>query len=233
MATEANAVIKTLLSLEKVWYTLPQYPRFLASGGIGNIFLYYMDEGFLNLVLEKIPKDLPTFFEQNKESVSFFTAYLAQIVIQHYLHAMLAFGRDTINTREKYLKTLKSTYATLSGILVGSTIMNGLLLKAGVNKKVAFWVTLYGFGFVSYLILKLTSKAEPAGDSSIDKVNRGGASYTCPLWKNVSNAKHITCSTVDSINWETLLRNEFSLENSGMRNWGRLNGVTKTTKSSY
>ena len=107
-----NSLIQTLVSTEKLWYKLPQYPRFLVSGGIGNVFLFFMDEGFYKLVLKKIQNDLPAFLQKNPESVSFFVAYLAQIVIQHYLHAMLVFGRDSINTKEKYLKTLKATYAT-------------------------------------------------------------------------------------------------------------------------
>ena len=46
---------------------------------------------------------------------------------------------------------------SLFGILLGSTACNAILLEHGVPKNIAFWVTLYGFGLVSYMILKLAS----------------------------------------------------------------------------
>ena len=106
--------MEILLSSEKIWFSLPQYVRFLASGGIGNIILFIMDESLYTQVIKKLAlkEKLPIILKKNKESVSFFIAYLGQIVFQHYLHAVLVFGRDTINSREKYLKTLKATYAT-------------------------------------------------------------------------------------------------------------------------
>lgn len=71
-----------------------------------------MDEALYNLVILKIADNMHSFLRKNKETVSFTVSYLAQISIQHWLYAVLVFGRDTINTREKYLKTLKATYAT-------------------------------------------------------------------------------------------------------------------------
>jgi len=128
-------------------------------------------------------------------------------------------------------------YSRLSGILVGSTIMNGLLLKAGVNKKVAFWVTLYGFGLVSYLILKLTSSSEESTESvSVNSVTRGGTLYVSPSWKNASNVKQNSCTTVDRVDWGTLLEEDnctFTPRNFGRRNWERHNGATKNEVSSY
>jgi len=130
-----------------------------------------MDESLYNNVIINIAEKLPKFFQTHKESVSFSVAYLGQIVIQHYLHAVLVFGRNTINTREKYLKTLGTTYATLSGILVGSTICNAILLKSGVPKRIAFWATLYGFGLISFLILKLASMSNQQGGEKLKSVS--------------------------------------------------------------
>lgn len=168
-----------------------------------------MDVALYKSVILKKVDQLPTFFQNNKESVSFFFAYLGQIIIQHYLHSVLVFGRDTINTREKYFKSLKVTYATLFGMLVGSTICNNILLKLGVSKDVAFWTTLYGFGLVSFAILSLAASMSKKKDQVgvATKVKKGGAG----LWvtnhdSNSCTDKNILLSTeIDRRNWVYLL----------------------------
>lgn len=169
----ATAVIQMLTSAERVWFALPQFPRFVASGGIGNVILFLMDESFNARVLRPIPdKRLPKLLRGHRESISFFVAYFFQIVAQHFLHAVLVFGRHTIDTRERYLYSLVACYKTLFGILCGSTLCNALLLKWGVPKAVAFWMTLYGFGLVSYAILRIVASLSTTKGGDFDDATK-------------------------------------------------------------
>jgi len=86
-------------------------------------------------------------------SVSFATAYLLQILLQHVLNAFLVYGPSTIATRSLYLKSLLSTYTTYAGGLVISTFLNGWLTSRGMNKDTAFFVTLGGVGVGNYAAL--------------------------------------------------------------------------------
>mmetsp|Transcript_12553 Transcript_12553/g.15779 ORF Transcript_12553/g.15779 Transcript_12553/m.15779 type:complete len:235 (-) Transcript_12553:110-814(-) len=169
----------------KAWYTVPSFLRFFTSGTAGNVVLYGIDNAMLRSgVIDKLTslKRAPQFFRDNKANVSFFLSYAIQIVPQHFLHALLCFGLESINTREKYIRTLIGTYTTLFGAMVGSTFMNGLLLKWGVSKDIAFWTTMYGFALINFFILRLVSLGKEganAGDgpnvsSSASKVGRGG-----------------------------------------------------------
>eukprot|EP00551_Chaetoceros_affinis_P006548 CAMPEP_0203666506 /NCGR_PEP_ID=MMETSP0090-20130426/3524_1 /ASSEMBLY_ACC=CAM_ASM_001088 /TAXON_ID=426623 /ORGANISM="Chaetoceros affinis, Strain CCMP159" /LENGTH=335 /DNA_ID=CAMNT_0050530401 /DNA_START=251 /DNA_END=1258 /DNA_ORIENTATION=+ len=92
--------------------------------------------------------------QKNKESISFFASYLIQILAQHFLNAFFVYGLETISTREEYMSSLFVTYSSYFVSLIGSTICNIMLLQKGMSKNVAFWGTVFGFGFFNYIALK-------------------------------------------------------------------------------
>ena len=120
----------------------------------------------------------------------------------------------------------------LSGILVGSTICNILLLKNGVPKKLAFWITLYGFGFVSFILLKFVSATQPKdvvkkNDNVVKKtqakpktktktnvgksqkaIARGGAAFMNIVSLNDVRGGDIISTVVDRRNWGKLLEDD-------------------------
>lgn len=98
--------------------------RFGTAASLGNVFFFAADVLIYKHVVTKLlplegeenaasaPLEwLPDLFHRNRESVSFFLAYLVQISIQHLLNAWLVYGLDTISTREKYWSTLGGSYA--------------------------------------------------------------------------------------------------------------------------
>ena len=131
--------------------------RFAASGFIGNAIFFGLDMAFLPIIrgasqrqcFVKASKTIAT----NAESISFFVAYLVDIVVQHFLNALLVFGLDTIATREMYLSSLAAAYTAYFGTLCGSTILQAYLLRLGVNKSIAFWSTIALGSLVNYVVL--------------------------------------------------------------------------------
>ena len=112
--------------LLEAWYSsVPQFMRFGTAASLGNIFFFAADILiYKHVVTRLLPLEgedsgssaapiewLPDLFHRNRESVSFFLAYLVQISIQHLLNAWLVYGLDTISTREKYWSTLGGSYA--------------------------------------------------------------------------------------------------------------------------
>jgi hypothetical protein len=85
--------------------------------------------------------------------VSFFIGYILQIVSQHLIHAVLVYGLHSINTREKYLQTLLGQFQVYSLALVGSTFFNLFLLRAGLDKTVAFFTTMVTFACINYYLV--------------------------------------------------------------------------------
>ena len=94
--------------------------RFAASGLIGNVIFFGLDVSFLP-VIKGIGTASEAYQRQcflkaskaissNAESISFFLAYLVDILVQHFLNALLVFGLDTIKTRELYLSSLATAY---------------------------------------------------------------------------------------------------------------------------
>ena len=96
---------------QELWFSLPELVRFLTSANIGNIAFFSIDQTLYKLVMTKIANDLPIILRENKESVCFFVSYLLQIVIQHFLNALLVYGMETIGSREKYFSTLLASYS--------------------------------------------------------------------------------------------------------------------------
>ena len=118
-STSTSTISTKLLD---AWYSsVPQFMRFGTAASLGNIFFFAADVVMYNHVVTKLlPIDgdenagfswLPDLFHRNRESVSFFLAYLVQISIQHLLNAWLVYGLDTISTKEKYWSTLGGSYA--------------------------------------------------------------------------------------------------------------------------
>ena len=133
------------------FFRIPAPLRYFISGNLGNA-LFYCTELLCTAVLKAYlghPEHMPSW----ADSATFFTAYLLHVPGQHYSHALLVYGLDTINTRSKYIQTLSGTYSALMLSAVGSTFLNQFLLNLGFSKPVAFLGTLYLFAFVNYLFI--------------------------------------------------------------------------------
>lgn len=159
---ESNAVINSNQSLNAIWFNqIPEAGRFLTATSVGNIIFYAIDQMIYKLILIRYSKDFPKFIQRNKESTSFFVSYFLQIIFQHYLNALFVYGLDTVDSKQKYLTSLLLTYSTYSTSLIGTTIVNTLLLKQGVSKSIAMWGTVFGFGIVNYFLLRHLMKKVP------------------------------------------------------------------------
>lgn len=170
---------KSFPELYAKWFELSSPVRFCVSGNFGNLCFYFI-ERLVYHQLCQIPS-LPNWIEDFKDSVSFAIGYLLQIVTQHLLHAFLVYGLDTINTKEKYLKTLLGQTYVYSFALVGSTILNLFLLRAGIEKTKAFFLTMIIFAVFNYFLIELVVQraisSSSVKKSSIKKSTqtRGGA----------------------------------------------------------
>jgi len=151
-----------------LWFNqVPEVVRFITASSLGNVAFFKIDQALYNLIILPFAKDMPKFLQKNKESVSFFLAYLMQVGLQHFLNAFFVYGLQTIETRDKYLDTLGLTYSSYSFSLIGSTIGNAVLMQRGIPKNVAFWSTILGFGVVNFFLLRYLI----AG--GVDKVDEG------------------------------------------------------------
>ena len=131
------------------WYhtSVPSLVRYMVSGNLGNVCLIVL-ESMLRFHLP-IPKPLASF--------SFLLAYILHIPLQHYLHALLVYGMETINTTKKYRKTLLGLYSTLALSGVGTTLLHSYLQSLSflrhIPKSTQLLGTLYAFAVVNYLAL--------------------------------------------------------------------------------
>ena len=100
-----SAIIDKLFS---EFYKLPEGFRFFVSGNTGNIVFYTFDRLLYSGLCQL--KDLPGIVEEYKHAVTFFLAYLIQVVSQHWLNAFFVYGLESISTKEKYLRTLVGCY---------------------------------------------------------------------------------------------------------------------------
>jgi hypothetical protein len=162
--------IATIEKLYKSWFIHASEPlRFFVSGNLGNVCFYFLER----LVYFQLcnMSSLPSVVEDYKDSVSFFIGYLLQIVSQHWLHAFFVYGLETIETREKYFKTLLGQSSAYVVALFGSTILNQALISNGVTKNVAFLITLYLFAFINYFVVGWVVRraAGPALIGTVDK----------------------------------------------------------------
>ena len=74
--------------------------------------------------------------------------------------------------------------------LVGSTIMNGYLISIGLDKNVAFWGTIFGFGVINYLVLTwvVNGDDDGKGDDGMGKNGLGGKANRIPRGGGESRA---------------------------------------------
>ncbi|KAL7574464.1 hypothetical protein ACA910_015833 [Epithemia clementina (nom. ined.)] len=91
------------------------------------------------------------FVEHSKDSISFLAGFWLHILPQHALHALLVYGLDSIDTRQKYWTTLMGMYQALSTSAVASTLLNTLLLKTlAMPKTTVFVMTMLICSVVNY-----------------------------------------------------------------------------------
>ena len=142
--------------LYTTWFKVSQPIRFFVSGNVGNVLLFYFERiayYLLGHIDQWLSLGLPQFVTEYKDSVSFFMAYICLLPTQHILNAMLVFGHDTIDTREKYLKTLFAQTNVYLFALCGSTVLNAMLMKTGMNKTLVFCLTLWIFACFNYVVI--------------------------------------------------------------------------------
>jgi hypothetical protein len=145
--TLSNALAK----LSTRWFQVSGLARFFISGNVGNLCFFMIERVVYGQLCQL--HSLPKFVEDYKESVSFFIGYILQIISQHLIHAVLVYGLHSINTREKYLQTLLGQFQVYSLALVGSTFLNLFLLRAGLDKTVAFFTTMVTFACINYYLV--------------------------------------------------------------------------------
>ena len=159
----------------KAWHHhLPRPFRFFISGRFGDIIFFYCEQ-FLNKGISTIiqspspslPRQVVRVLETSQDSISFLIGFLLHILPQHWIHACLVYGLDTINTRQKYRDTLLGMYQVCLTGAVGSTILNTLLLKlTPASKTAAFIMTLATFSLINYfwigwVVQKTTQNESP------------------------------------------------------------------------
>jgi hypothetical protein len=180
----------SIASLYKSWFIHASEPvRFFVSGNLGNLCFYFLER----LVYFQLCKmsSLPPVVEDYKDSVSFFIGYLLQIVTQHYLHALLVYGLETIDTRDKYFKTLLGQSSAYIVALFGSTFLNQALLSTGVNKNMAFLTTLWVFACINYFVVGWVVR-RAAGPTMIETVETNVSATANKALKTLNNAKITT-----------------------------------------
>jgi hypothetical protein len=96
---------------------IPEVIRFSMSGCLGSV-LFFLLERVIHSVLTNsvsLGNESPTRntlgFLSN-ETLSFLTAYFLHVIPQHWFHAVLVYGMETISTRDLYLKSLMACYST-------------------------------------------------------------------------------------------------------------------------
>lgn len=144
------------------FYRIPQPVRYFIAGNLGNV-VFFLVERLLHFgMVQLLPTDSTTTNNNNKfldlvaawaDTITFFSAYMLHIPVQHYLYALLVFGLDSINTPSKYWQTLGGTYSALMASSVGSTALNTTLLKWGLSRTTAFVVTLWTFACFNYFVI--------------------------------------------------------------------------------
>jgi hypothetical protein len=166
-----------LVDLSKVknaLYTLPLPLRYFISGNIGNVLFFGCEKAVVHYLNQA--SSLPAFVSKHQDNVSFFLGYLLHIIGQHYLHAVIVYGLESIDTRAKYFKTLGGMYAALIVSAIGSTILNAFFLNMGLHKTVAFVSTLLTFAFINYFVIGWIVKKSSETEAPLKTNVRGGAS---------------------------------------------------------
>lgn len=177
-----------LVELYERWFLINQLIRFSVSGNLG-VICFYIIERLLYHQLCQI-SSLPDILEEYKDSVSYFFGYLIQIVTQHLLNAALVYGLDTIDTREKYFKTLLGQFSVYGFSLFGSTILNLVLLQNGIDRNTSFFATMILFAIVNYFMIQWVVQRATAAIYEKDMIARKKG-YTSPNDKNSRNKRTV------------------------------------------
>lgn len=156
------------IALSRWWFGhVPQPLRFFVSGNLGNMCFYACERFMYRVVFHSdhvilLFPDYEALLHSYKDSASFLLGYLLHIVAQHYLHARLVYGRDSIDTARKYWTTLFGMYQALLFAAFGSTFLNAALLHYNVMHRTAAFVTTLGvFACINYVwIGRIVSKAK-------------------------------------------------------------------------
>ncbi len=177
-----DATDNSLVSLYHSWLKLPQIFRFGVAGNIANLGFFYLEKvifrllSYIIVTTELLSTILLDEIEKHQDSLSFFSAYIIQIVTGHLLYAFLVYGMDTINTYEKYSKTLSGQFKVYGIGLFGATFLNSFLMNSGgLDKFTAFWVTtatfaIFNYFLVSWVVAKaMESSAEKAPPTRVSK----------------------------------------------------------------
>jgi hypothetical protein len=137
-----------------LWFAaVPPVARYFFTGLIGNAIFFLLDQYLSGKILLNVMEN-----KGNVDSVSFFLAYLIQILPQHFLNSLLVFGMDTIDSRDKYFKSLRVSYSSYFVTLCGSTILNAILLRNNIPKTTAFWGSIASFAIVNYMLISSYEK---------------------------------------------------------------------------
>jgi hypothetical protein len=165
----ATVIHSRLQALYAAWFNNVASPiRFFVSGTTGNLFLFRFEQ--LAYQVLGNANSLPPIFESHKDSVSFFLGYIILLPTQHLLNALLTFGIDTIDTREKYWKTLIAEVKVYVTALCGSTLLNAILMQMGwMSKTAVFILTLCIFSCFNYIVINVL--VHRAVDSAPSKDN--------------------------------------------------------------
>ena len=101
------------INTNQFWHKrVPKPFRFFMSGRVGDV-VFYMCERRLSFLLSALiasswlPSSSPLFqfVTASQGTLSYLGGSLLRIVPQHFLHALLVYGLDSINTRKKYTQT--------------------------------------------------------------------------------------------------------------------------------
>jgi hypothetical protein len=180
--------------LYHLWFRLPQIFRFFVAGNLGNIGFFYTEQLLFDY-LSTNPHGMFSleFLDNYLAGVSFFTAYSLQIVTTHLLFALLVYGLSTVDTPEKYLKTLSGQFRVYFISLVGSTILNTHLIGRGVDKTVAFFGTMAVFACINYVLISwIVRRAVASSDHTEQPASKSGKNIPESRSKTSSQSKKET-----------------------------------------
>jgi hypothetical protein len=149
-----------MIKLYQKWMTLPQIFRFGVAGNLGNLGFFYLEKVIFRLLshflatTSVLSSALMDGIEKFQDGISFFSAYVILIVLNHLLYAFLVYGMDTIGTWEKYSKTLIGQFKVYGFGLFGATFLNSFLIKSGgLGKTAAFIATTATFAVFNYFLV--------------------------------------------------------------------------------
>ena len=174
-----------MIKLYQKWMTLPQIFRFGVAGNLGNLGFFYLEKVIFRLLshflatTSVLSSALMDGIEKFQDGMSFFSAYVILIVLNHLLYAFLVYGMDTIGTWEKYSKTLMGQFKVYGFGLFGATFLNSFLIKSGgLGKTAAFIATTATFAIFNYFLVSWVVEkaiASSAKDPVVKDVRRDQA----------------------------------------------------------